>query len=600
MKNKSTLKLLCLLLSFVMLLAVALTSCAKDDTSPEDSNLTSDSSSDTSPDSGDESDSGENNDNTNENGGENNGENNGGDSTTPENLDCIALTYGKYGEGAVNTHASSVYTIDNETGVVTVGYSSTQAWSATRYIFKAKFPAADKLPAKYRYVRVVYAAVNPEGSTPVKMILRNDGSGSGDDLVLDTVSEDTDGYVVSPTASLNVNLFQRYMDGNHNSLFFETAAEGGMYYIKGIYFFPSKEEADKMTAAYADKLLEDIKAEIEASKVPDGPTISMTFGTDGNAVLKSDNGVSSDTVNSDGAVEISYASKAPWASCRYRITPKFKTANVLTERYTYIRVLYSAQNPEGVDTVKMVLRKNADGSTGETVLNPTVQNTNGYSLTKTASFSQTILQTFMDCGDNGIAFITNAEGGLYKIKAIYFFTSEEAANAFSVEGVPVDKSIPFVMSFGTNGDALLDANSASNYTTDTDCVKISYSATTARTDSNYVLMPKFPTSNPDIARFKYIRVVYSATNPTGVNADMVIWNNASGQTTVLGAAVADTNGMAITDTVELKDEMGFMTRFATGGYNTVSFKTNAEGGEYSIYKIYFFDSEADADAFTLT
>ncbi len=599
MKKKFALKWLCLSIALILLFTVMLTSCQKEDEPSGDSEHTDESVSDTTAENGGENgDGGENGNGGNEdNGGENN--------TTPdpnEKLDCIALTYGKYGEGAIAPNASSVHTIDNETGIVTIAYSSTQQWSSTRYILKTKFAEADKLPAKYRFVRVVYAAVNPEGSTPVRLMLRNDKNGGADDLVLDTLTEDTDGYTVSPTATLNIGLLQRYMGTDHNSLFFETAAEGGMYYIKGIYFFPTMAEADKMTVAYADKLLENARAEEEANKVPDGPTISMLFGENDNAFidLKADENILSNTLNANNEVEISYLANTLYQKARYMTFPKFKTANALTDRYLYVRVQYSAQNPTSVDTVKMLLRDTAAGSVNDVILNPTVQTTSGFQLTKTAKINSSVFTRFMECKDNAIVFETNAEGGSYKIKGLYFFTSEEAANSFTISGVPEDKSIPFVLSFGTEGNATLTSDTASNVTAGTDNIKISYAEATKRTDSHYVLMPKFPTANPDIAKYKYIRVVYSAINPEGVNADMIIWNNATGQTTVLRAALTDTTGVTITDTVELKEDLGFMTRFATGGYNTIFFNTTADGGEYSIYKIYFFDTQADADAFTLT
>jgi len=118
------------------------------------------------------------------------------------------------------------------------------------YMGKLMFAEPEDIRSDNKFVRVLYSAKNPAGETGITFVIRNDKN--ADVMTLCTDVKDTNGeYVLTDTVELTADTIQRfagvgaYNNTMHNSFNFSTKGTDGVYSIKAVYFFPTKESADE-------------------------------------------------------------------------------------------------------------------------------------------------------------------------------------------------------------------------------------------------------------------------------------------------------------------------------------------------------------------
>ena len=526
-------------------------------------------------------------------------------------LDMISMTFSSIGNGSVKDNSKTQYEVDEKTGIVTVKHGGTDSlYNAAKYCVLFQFNDPSVMEAKYKYVRVIYSAKNPEGADSVALKIRDNAVGGASDVTLATITSDTDGFVVSNVEQMAISSLSRLLDGTYDTWLFETNLEGGEYCIKGVYFFKSYDEAKKLTVEYADKLMaeEQKKAEEEAAKIT---RVSMDFSEGGNVTMKTNQYTHDASSVADGVITVSKSEERLYSTTRYMTIPKFNQQKMISAQHKYIRVLYSVENPAGLSSVPVLLRATA---TGETItLVSGAYNTNGYTLSDTASMSNGIISAFILQNDVAIIFDTNTDGGVFRVKGVYFFATQQEADAFTVENAvtvelpselnPVGSNYP-ALTLGTNGSCAYTNTKNTNYTPDvaTNSIKINYSGETVMewASTRYLIKVKFPSEKLLDSSYKYVRIAYCAANPTGESSvDLVLRTDGTDENDIIAATVtAATDGFVLSDAIELNTQL--LNRWINGNHNSLFFKTATDGGEYYVYGIYFFDSMTEAQAANLS
>ncbi len=176
--------------------------------------------------------------------------------TVPESTksNVSSLTFGKLGSTAFFEGAEyGVYTNNNTDNTLDITYAEKVNFDGNNYMAKIKFSSA----ADYnggKYMRVLYAAENPDSTASVDMLMRRDGS--SETLVLKKDVQNTDGeFVLTDTVMLPDTFVQRYSDRMHTTLMFNSTVSGGEYRIKGVYFFTDKDAADGFVISGGDAVM---------------------------------------------------------------------------------------------------------------------------------------------------------------------------------------------------------------------------------------------------------------------------------------------------------------------------------------------------------
>ena len=311
---------------------------------------------------------------------------------------------------------------------VTISYGSNVTEKATRYVIRPYFNTTTALgyyTADYKYMRVLYSATNPEGVESVDMKLRNDANGSWNTIASNIT--DTNGeFVLTNTYTMLDHMAERWATkGAHLSLMFNALTEGGSYSVKSIYLFKTAKDADAFVVPVAEAPDEETEA-LDYKK--------LSFLTGGNYVIYGSGSPSYGNWEVDedtGVVAVLYGSGVTEKQTRYMIKPKFDTAGYYEKEYKYMRVLYSATNPEGVESVDMKLRNDGYGSFNTIASN--ITNTNGeFVLTNTYTMPDHMTERYENNLHMSFMFSTLEEGGRYLVNAFYFFKTQEDADNFDL------------------------------------------------------------------------------------------------------------------------------------------------------------------------
>jgi len=173
----------------------------------------------------------------------------------PENIltPRVSMTFGDGGTAYVLSGDDwGVNKINSDDKTLEITYAAKTNHNIN-YMAKAGFNASEKakLTTDYRYVRVYYAAQNPDGCVGVDLYMTNDKN--GERILLSENIENTNGeFVLSGTVFMPMVTAERIMgDGTgnpmHVSISTNAALEGGKYIIKGMYFFKTRADADAFT-----------------------------------------------------------------------------------------------------------------------------------------------------------------------------------------------------------------------------------------------------------------------------------------------------------------------------------------------------------------
>ncbi len=157
-----------------------------------------------------------------------------------------ALTFGNGGTaGFLAGDSYGKWAVNEEDKTLDISYGVTNR-AGSMYMAKIKFNNAGNYDLNNVYTRILYSAKNPEGAPEVNFYMYNDAQG-GDFLLADKV-KDTDGkFVLSEVRCVSSLIPPRFKSGMHCSFFVNTAEPGGEYRIKAIYFFQTREMAEKFS-----------------------------------------------------------------------------------------------------------------------------------------------------------------------------------------------------------------------------------------------------------------------------------------------------------------------------------------------------------------
>ncbi len=291
------------------------------------------------------------------------------------------------------------------------------------------------LTADHKYVRVTYKTDEAFHS---ELIFFNNKTGSA--VTLENEASVSKGeWVRTDSADISSSgILQRFLDKRHATLGFNCIIEGAEFYLSEIAFFTSEKQAYEY---YGD-----------SPRNVSVDSVEMTFGTGGSGTTSQGENYGANAYDANSrALKITYAEKTNLSSFKYMAKIKFRTSAHITNEYRYVRVVYSAKNPDGVDSAVMYLRTDAQANVSCLVRD--VRDTNGeFVISDTVCLSQYTADRFSGMGEatsrthNSLVINPTAPGGEYYIRSLVFFKTREEAEAYvlkddsskiTVEGVDI-------------------------------------------------------------------------------------------------------------------------------------------------------------------
>lgn len=522
------------------------------------------------------------------------------------NMDAVVLRP----ENWLMDNMNSTYEYDEENKVLSMPLAPGKFGANENHI-RATLLTAGKINVNHKYIRIVYAA-----STDAVMNIYNLADGN-DSIYVEVTATAEDEFALTPVTISSKSILRRIMinDRGLGIGFGQTDAEG-YYAIKAICFFTDKAEAEAFTMA-------DFEASespmVENSNPPKAGALeamnksaTLTFGAFGTAGLpeSSDENGNWEYDQERNAVKLNYTNaNTPYYATGYgyRVSLKFAKEHMVhngvctdAPKDTHMRVLYSVKNPEGVDSVDMVMIDNL--SNQQFLKWEGLTDTNGFALTDTTEFPVTMgfLGRFQRQEDNVLAFKTKVEGGEYYVRAVFFFKSEAEANAFTLEKAMAATTVSVVgLTFGENGNGVVaDAGNATGngiYEESTNSYVLP--VTNRHCGMNNFFCANFKEGSQVLTQ-KYVRVLYSVENHEGDTLALFMYNNGNGNDFVMiDSKIQNTNGFVLSSTAKISDSMH--PRYNDGRNCPLGFANGTTDGIYKIKAIYFFDTQEEADAFTL-
>ena len=169
-----------------------------------------------------------------------------------------ALTFGSAGNVAV-TVGDGNHTIDTENDTLDITFAESTSLGH-RYLAKIKPMSPGDVSLDYFYVRILYSAEIRGDASRAKLSLYDDGTGASTAFV--TGLTDTNGkYVLTDTETVTYETMNRFAAGENyekpqtNTIAISDPNKDSVYKIKAIYFFPTKEDADRFIYSGGDSTL---------------------------------------------------------------------------------------------------------------------------------------------------------------------------------------------------------------------------------------------------------------------------------------------------------------------------------------------------------
>jgi len=278
--------------------------------------------------------------------------------------------------------------------------------------------------ADYKYMRVEYMTDNP---SPASMFILNNAVGTDRAVLIEDTSVSKGEWIATPTACIDVGeLMSRITSGRHFTIGVDSANDTAKYYVRRINFFKS---ADDAYAYYGD--CEDDYVQTVYPLTLAGSDVT------GNPLNTNELWGKYDINHADGTVDIHYAPETNFGGINYMLKLNFKSKAYIVPEAKWARILYSAKNPAGASGGSLILRN--DAADERAILVDNLTDTDGFVLSDTVEIPQGIMERFSatgkytSCMHNTLKIKgVNVDGGEYRIKAIYFFTSKEKADAYKL------------------------------------------------------------------------------------------------------------------------------------------------------------------------
>ena len=270
---------------------------------------------------------------------------------------------------------------------------------------------------KHKYVRITYMTTD---TVPNSITLRNNAKAAETYTLVSDTSVSKGNFVTSQAVNIEGSgILSRYNQGTHNAIGYVSLLDNSNIYIKEIALFTSLDQAYEY---YGDKPMSDSINYTE-----------LKFGETGNAVAATDDPSWGNNYATANTLDIIYAESTNVGGAKYMAKIKPLEKNTTSKDQRFMRILYSAENPEGIEKVSMLLHCDSGADPVRRLLiSDSVTDTNGlYALTEPILITELMAERFSKTIFNTLIFNASEEGGKYSIKSIYFFDTREDAEAFS-------------------------------------------------------------------------------------------------------------------------------------------------------------------------
>jgi len=334
------------------------------------------------------------------------------------------MSLGKFTDHTENTEGEYKFVkLEDGTGALKLEYSPYGSFAPFRTM--PAFHTKGTLTANHRYMRVTFMTDDKMGA-PV--IIFNNLTGLRTTLVEDAAHMSKGEFVTTNPVRIDIDpgqttYLQRYINGIHCTIEYNSLLSNSNFYLKEIAFFGSEKQAYDY---YGDSYTPDV-VKYSAMTFGDGATGEITAGdTYGNCYVS----------NSENAVKIEYALNTNMGY-NYMAKLKLSSNDTVSLDQDYIRVLYKAKNPAGVEDADLFIRNDKVGKDVVLVAED-MKDTDDYVLSDAIRLPTDMMGRFAGEGSynntlhNSFFVNTRAKGGEYCIKAVYFFSTREAAEAFEV------------------------------------------------------------------------------------------------------------------------------------------------------------------------
>ncbi len=266
----------------------------------------------------------------------------------------------------------------------------------------------------HKYACITYMTTY---NAPVAITLRNPAGQLFATLTSDASASQGRFITTYPVDISAAGLAERLATGKHCAINFNATAPDTDIYIKEIGLFTSKEQA---LAYYGDS----INGGQSTYSV-------LKFGSNGNAMANTDNEMWGKSVENANTLDIIYAESTERPNIYYMAKLKARNSGIFDPENRYIRVLYSAKNPDDVMRASMYIFDTPGGT--NLLVTDQIRNTNGeFVLTPPVYIIENMAKRFSH-PFNSFNINAQSEGGVYSVKAIYGFKTRAEAEAFTLE-----------------------------------------------------------------------------------------------------------------------------------------------------------------------
>jgi len=295
-------------------------------------------------------------------------------------------------------------------------YTPGTSWHPYRGMLR--FRAANTVTSEYKWARIVYKVVD---DTAGKITITNNGGAGTLTVVSNTKESNSEWAVSAPFDLTSCKFIDRFISRMHVTIQYTGTNSDAKVYLKEMVLFGSKEQAYEY---YGDSADDYSSASMSA----------LTFGKNGNASFASGATFGVYSVNNeDSTLDITYAQSTNFGKyVHYMSKLKFRTSSYDANNI-YTRILYAADNPNGVTDAKFYLQD--DASNEIVCVANNVNDTNGEFVLSDVNCLSSSMPSRLTSGLH-CSLYTNVHiaGGEYRIKAIYFFPTREAAESFDPDG----------------------------------------------------------------------------------------------------------------------------------------------------------------------
>ncbi|MGM9683121.1 MAG: sialidase family protein [Eubacteriales bacterium] len=330
--------------------------------------------------------------------------------------DIMRISGVEFSEGVSGEQGSYEFGSYEGISALKLKYSYHSKYSAYRFTV---MPISEKniFTEKHLWVRVTYMTTN---NSTAQIVARNVDTGDRITLVNDTVASNGRFVTSRPVSLEKSKILDCLAEGSAINIEFDAVTPSANIYIKEIAFFGTQENAYKH---YGDSASDYIEKK------------AMSFGSAGNAksyaASSSTTGVYEyDTLKA--AISLKYTANPVMPEMgNYLFQPMFNSAGMVSSSYAFVRVLYSANNPIGTDSVSLSIR--SDSNSNLYVNWDGIKNTEGFVLSDVRMMPTDLIQRIAEGKQVSLIFNADKGGGEYCVKAIYFFKSKADAALFEVK-----------------------------------------------------------------------------------------------------------------------------------------------------------------------